>query len=143
MYSSNVCWTFLISIAIWGFSFPLFFFHVYLTLLLSNFSKLYRIFQIRLQLYHKFIMYTPLETLEERSEQGSRPSEDYDGLLAKESQDFAPIRKSSKPRSILLQIFLTLVISLFAFALGTWFGSDKHFEPSGRGYLEHVQHYCM
>jgi hypothetical protein len=88
-------------------------------------------------------MYTPLETLEERSERDSRPSDDYDELLAKESQDFSSIRKSSKPRSILLQIFLILVVSLFTFALGTWFGSYKHFEPSGRGYLEHVQHYCL
>jgi len=86
-------------------------------------------------------MYTPLETLEERSEQGSRLSEDYDELLAKESQDFSSIRKSSKPRSILLQVFLIFVTSLFTFALGTWFGSYK--QLSGRGYLEHVQHYCM
>jgi hypothetical protein len=86
-------------------------------------------------------MYTPLE---DRSEQSFQPSEHYDQLLSKESQDFDPsFRKSSKNRNqILLQIFLTLLLSILTFALGTWLGSYKPSNPSGRDYLEHVQQYC-
>lgn len=86
-------------------------------------------------------MYT---LLEERREQDSQLSEDYDELFSKESQDFGPLSpgRSRNLDHILFQIFLTLLISIFAFALGTWLGSYKLSKPSGRAYLEHVQQYC-
>ncbi|TVY67479.1 Oxidase ustYa [Lachnellula suecica] len=83
-------------------------------------------------------MYTPVE---DRSEQGSQPSEDYDQLLSKESQDFNPSFRKTSRHPNLLHIFLTLIISLFTFALGTWLGSHKLSEPTSQQYLEHVQKY--
>ncbi|TVY92514.1 hypothetical protein LAWI1_G003671 [Lachnellula willkommii] len=86
-------------------------------------------------------MYTPLE---DRSEQDSQPSEDYDQLLSKESQD---PNSSFRPRSargrnqILVQVFLTLLLSIFTFALGSYLGRYKFSNPNGRDFLEHVQKY--
>ncbi|TVY52938.1 Oxidase ustYa [Lachnellula cervina] len=86
-------------------------------------------------------MYTPLE---DRSEQDSQPSEDYDSLLSKESQDSNSSFRPSSARDrnqILVQVFLTLLLSIFAFVLGSWLGRYEFSNPSGRDYLEHVQKY--
>ncbi|TVY34181.1 Oxidase [Lachnellula subtilissima] len=88
-------------------------------------------------------MYTPLE---DRSEQGSQSFKDYEQLLSKESQDPNSSFRPSSARSrnqILVQVFLTLLLSTFTFALGSWLGRYmyKSCNPNGRDYLEHVQQY--
>jgi hypothetical protein len=87
-------------------------------------------------------MYSPLTN---RSVEDSRSeAESHEQLLEKESlyPDTLHTQRIYINYGQTLAIALAILfITLSSFILGTWYGSWR-FVPTGKEYLQHVQHYC-
>jgi hypothetical protein len=80
--------------------------------------------------------YSPLE---DKSENGSQPSEDSERLLGSDSE--AVYRKPSRKVPIWIPIVLIPIISLCLVGFGVWIGSHWVADVNAVC-LAHVQHYC-